>query len=222
MSKATANKAIDFNRLFAVKDQVKDQLAGKGGDLMPSGDRVETGRGDRTTFPPIPSEAERPRESERAAVVSPATETLVPPSDTPPSPASITQLRRPPAFQPSASGLHDPAPAGVGPLRIGMPRHLHERVRASAALACLPTTALVRAVLESATPHFDVTAPLADLTRVARSAFPEAGSGRRPIEVRMQVPMAEDLHRRLVQLAALRAQTLSVCLLDLLEDRLPR
>jgi hypothetical protein len=217
MSKATANKAIDFKRLFAVKDQ----LASKVEDDVPGDDRVEKGRGNMPSDPSGP-QTEPLQAAEVAPVIALPAETLIPAPDQAPDAGAITQLRPPPAFQPSGRPVHDAAPAPVGPLRIGMPRHVHERVRASAALACLPTTTLVRDVLESTAPQFDVSAPLSELARVARSAFPEAGSGRRAIEVRMQVPMAEDLHRRLVQLAALRAQTLSVCLLDMLEHGLRR
>jgi hypothetical protein len=218
MRKATANSAIDFNKLFALKDQ----LAHKGDDDMPADDRVDKGRGSMTSDSSNPPQPQPLHAPTIAPVIALVPETLVAAADKAPDLAAVTQPGPPPALQPSGGANHDAISVPVGPLRIGMPRHVHERVRASAALACLPTTTLVRDVLESTAPNFDITAPLSELTRIARSAVPEVGSGRRPIEVRMQVPMSEDLHRRLVQLAALRAQTLSVCLLDLLEHGLRR
>jgi len=101
-------------------------------------------------------------------------------------------------------------------LRVGMSRELHDRVRASAALDGKSPANLARELLSRRTPAFPRSTPMATLAKLARDAFP-AISTRSRIDVRMQVPVASDLHRRLHQLAALRTQTLVACISDLFE-----
>jgi len=214
MRKATAKNAIDFARLY----EVRDRFAGKAIEPL-AGD--EKGREGPSTGAPESSLVEPLRVADAPVVqfpVEPEDEASIP---APPVPEAITALR-PPSLR--ASDLVPGAAPGpaFGRLRIGMPRPLHERVRAAAALACVPPTTLVRDLLESAAPHFEPSAPLTELAQIARAAVPEMAAGRQQIEVRMQVPASDDLHRRLLQLAALRAQTLWACLLDLLDHRLPR
>jgi hypothetical protein len=215
MRKATAKNAIDFARLY----EVKDRFAGRAME-PPAGDG-EKGREGANTGAPESSLAEPLPVAEAAVVPFPVEPEKVP--SIPPAPLleAITALRPPGLLASDGAPGAAPAPA-FGRLRIGMPRPLHERVRAAAALACMPPTTLVRDLLESAAPHFEPAAPLTELAQVARAVVPETSAGRQPIEVRMQVPASDDLHRRLLQLAALRAQTLWACLLDLLDHRLPR
>ncbi len=216
MRKATAKNAIDFARLY----EVKERFAGRAMEA-PAGE-AEKGREGPDIDAPESSPAEPLPVAETAAVVPFPVEPENAPSIPAPSSSEAITALRPPGLPASdvAPGAA-PAPA-FGRLRIGMPRQLHERVRASAALACVPPTTLVRDLLESAAPRFEPGAPLTELAQVARAAVPERAAGPQPIEVRMQVPASDDLHRRLLQLAALRAQTLWACLLDLLDHRLPR
>ncbi|HEY5261493.1 MAG TPA: hypothetical protein VIJ33_05230 [Solirubrobacteraceae bacterium] len=101
-------------------------------------------------------------------------------------------------------------------LRIGMSRALHDRVRATAALDGKSPAHLARELLARRTPAFLRSTPMATLAKQARDSFP-ASMARSRIDVRMQVPLDSDLHRRLHQLAALRTQTLVACISDLFE-----
>ncbi len=82
-----------------------------------------------------------------------------------------------------------------------------------------PTT-LSRTLLDSRTPEFDRGEPMAALAKSAREAFRPTGTPHRT-EVRMQIGVDAGLHRRLHQLAALRAQTLIATVTDLFESAVP-
>ncbi len=105
-------------------------------------------------------------------------------------------------------------------LRVGMSRALHERLRALSALRGQSPTSLVRELFDRVTPVFDVRLPMSKLSMEAREAVPMVPRERR-IDARMQVPVTEDLHRRMQQFAALRAQTLAAGMLDVLEAHAP-
>ena len=226
MTKRNANQAIDFARLFAVKDRLALREA-----------EASDGRGAPTRggepAPPLEAEPEAaaaalPDAVEQGAAAEVVALYLAPaPVEAPSAPEPVAAAAAPdvgrgpaPTSAPGTGRAIEPAEP-LGRLRVGMPRELHERVRAAAALSCLPPTTFVRDILESTTPRFDAAAPLSGLAQTARAAFPAFGAGRRTTEVRMQVPVSEELHQRLIQLAALRAQTLAACLVDALEHRVP-
>ncbi len=105
-------------------------------------------------------------------------------------------------------------------LRVGMTRALHERLRAFAMLQGVSPTTLARTLLDSLAPQFPREEPMASLAKAAREAFPPTGTPHRT-EVRMQIGVDAGLHRRLHQLAALRAQTLIASVTDLFESAVP-
>ncbi len=105
-------------------------------------------------------------------------------------------------------------------LRVGMTRTLHERLRAFAMLQGVSPTTLARTLLDSLAPQFPREEPMASLAKAAREAFPSTGTPHRT-EVRMQIGVDAGLHRRLHQLAALRAQTLIASVTDLFESAVP-
>jgi hypothetical protein len=220
MTKSNAKKGIDFNRLFSVKDKLGVEGAADRAPLADSTFPLQKGRGDAGPEQARPPTAEPSRPPEVGTVIAFPTEHVTHDAGAP-TDTVMTAIRPPAPASPSTTPREEASDA-IGRLRVGLPRSLHERLRASAALACVPSTAFVRDMLESAAPRFAGNVSLSELSQVARTAFPEASLGRRPIEIRMQVPVTEDLHRRLLQLAALRAQTLGGCMVDLLEHRLPR
>jgi hypothetical protein len=220
MSK-NANRAIDFQRLFAVKDQLAkaDSVAATAFEAPHAQSDVPP------TDPPPVGDIAPPQGEGRVTELFVAER---PASEAPSAPVKrLAETVRPGAIAPRPELVPPPASAlavdgeAVGPLRIGMPKALHHRVRAAAAMACKPPVMMVREVLEQGTPHFDAGESLTDLGEAARGAFPQTDA-RRTVDVRMQVHVSEDLHQRLVQLAALRAQTLGACLLDALDHQLPR
>ena len=210
---ATANKAIDFARLFAVKDQVARQAA-EDSIVADAGVHASEGQGSVQELPrPFLVEPDQVPESSsvlRAPVVEGA--------DDSPSEVVSSLLRKRTSRKAPLVTVED-APDST--IRVGMPRELHDRVRACAALQGAAPTLFAREVLEQSTPIFDAKAPLAELARKARSVVKVGMGGPRRVDVRMQIPVTEDLHQRLIQLAALRTQTLGTCLLDILEHHVP-
>jgi hypothetical protein len=217
---ATANKAIDFARLFAVKDQVARQAAEDNltADVM-ARELEEQGRGESARRPFL-VEAEKAPESATFDV----------PTDGPvvePSAVAVFDSKAGAGARRSTSLPNRKTPllamedAPNSSIRVGMTRELHSRVRACAALRGAAPTMFAREVLEESTPTFDAKAPLSELARKARSVVAVGKGGPRRADVRMQIPVTDDLHQRLIQLAALRTQTLGACLLDILEHHVP-
>lgn len=211
MAKKNANNAIDFTRLLAIKDQLP------------------------TISRPLPAEPER------AANVSLEEPQPVPTSFNgtvldfpqrelvadPPTAALETQGSDPELASPPWGEELPPAEVATSAdldqtviLRIGMSRSLHERVKASAALEGKSPAHLARELMSLRTPLFPRSTSMAQLAKQARESFP-LNDSRVRVDVRMQVPIDLDLHRRLRQLAALRAQTLVACTFDLFESAVP-
>lgn len=214
MGKKTANNAIDFTRLFAMKDQLARR------------EELEDVRDPSVVLTAVTAEApaEAPIAELRAA--APAIEAV-----TIHEPTARTQMAAANSTQALAemAGVASPPSATVRPLaadasptflRIGMSRDLHERVRAFAAVQGQPPTVLVRDLFERVTPVFDASAPMASLAACARGVVPAVVRERR-VDMRMQIPVSDDLHRRMQQFAALRAQTLGASMLDVLEAHAP-
>jgi hypothetical protein len=203
MAKKNANNAIDFTRLLAVKDQLP-ALA----PLTPAEAEAEPAANTPTSEPPFET-----REHTAAVLDFPRRE----PSDEP-----LLEPGAPTAVE----GVHlrdadaGPADSQTVVLRIGMSRTLHDRVRASAALEGKSPAHLARELLSNRTPLFPRSTSMAALAKQARDSFP-TNAARARVDVRMQVPIDSDLHRRLHQLAALRAQTLVACISDLFDASVP-
>ena len=106
-------------------------------------------------------------------------------------------------------------------LRIGISREMHARLVAFAKMGGLSSTQFARELLEQHVPVFRSNACLAELARTARNAFPSVRAEDARAETRMQVPLSDDLYRRVHQLAALRSQPLKPCVMDLLEAHIP-
>jgi len=189
MGKKNANNAIDFARIFAVKDKLAQQ--------------------------------EDPRDSGIVLALAAS----VANNESPPRAEVVTSARTieeqegeaqtPQIPQQPVKGL-----LGETFLRIGMSRELHERVRAFAALRGQPSTTMVRELFERVTPTFDLKTAMPTLAVLAREAVPMVRRERR-VDVRMQIPVTEHLHRRMQQFAALRTQTLGASMLDVLEAHAP-
>lgn len=210
MAKKTANHAIDFERLFAVKAQLARQ-----------------------------DEANEAVLALERTVVEHAEPALAPPCETAPHAVpSLGETSATMAnvidFPTPAIEVDKPVrAAGVGPeaaptpgdedvlLRIGLSRPLHERLRAFAALEGKSPTILARELLDSNTPVLDRAAPMVALAKAARGAFAVSAAERRRVDVRMQIPVGAALHRRLHQVAALRTQTLGACVIDVFEAAVP-
>jgi hypothetical protein len=205
MAKKNANNAIDFSRLQAVRDQLS---------AVPPLSVSVAGE--------LPGEV--PMEAANAVLSVTFAEPLL-------VPAEPELLLEQTASSPTQPEPQPPAPTegsalpteDVGPadhdsivLRIGMSRPLHERIRAASALACKAPASLARELLLKRTPEFPRSTPMTTLAKQARDAFPTLAARPR-VDVRMQVPLEVDLHRRLHQLAALRTQTLVACLSELFE-----
>jgi hypothetical protein len=219
MGKKNANNAIDFARLFAVKEQVARRAD------------ESTATAASEALPTVPTEPEvvlrtdvgATDERDADAGARPASETSAKVLAFPTAaPSEAEPAVLPVSLESSSTGRADFVQSDRDIfLRIGMTRELHDRLRASAALQGKSVTVYVRDALEASTPMFDTSARLADLARIARAAAPVGSAGPRRSETRMQVPATEVLHRRLVQMAALRSQTLAASLLDLLETQVP-
>ena len=213
MAKKNANNAIDFTRLLAVKDQLP-ALA----PLTPAEAEAEPAANTPTSEPPFET-------GEHTAAVldfprrEPSDEPLLEPGA--PTAAVLDFPQREPL-----EGVHlrdadaGPADSQTVVLRIGMSRTLHDRVRASAALEGKSPAHLARELLSNRTPLFPRSTSMAALAKQARDSFP-TNAARARVDVRMQVPIDSDLHRRLHQLAALRAQTLVACISDLFDASVP-
>jgi hypothetical protein len=205
MARKTATAAIDFAKIFAIKEQLAQGVTTS--DL--SAARPLEHAPDRAPIAPASTDA-----PDIAADLGEPT-----PSDAP-ALQLVPPLSEPTFGRPSGRPAVPPpdAEAGVAQatdvLRVGVSRALHEKLRALAALDGRSTPQFVRDLLHR-TPTVDPSAALTDLQRSAREAAPMTTS-RAVVEVRMQVPMSETLHARLHQLAALRGQTLSACLVDVL------
>lgn len=224
MKKKNANNAIDFERLFAVKDQLQRDESATTDPVDPSGAFLRA-------VPTLVSEPVANNEQASSVEVTtsepPAAEVvdLLPelPVSAPLTKPLTTTVKRqtkkvvdvlgPPSKPDSAAG-------GEMFLRVGMSRALHERLRALSALRGQSPTSLVRELFDRVTPVFDVRLPMSKLAVEAREAVPMVPRERR-IDARMQVPVTEDLHRRMQQFAALRAQTLAAGMLDVLEAHAP-
>ena len=225
MGKKSANNAINFERLFSVKDQMaRHTLALEAVTLPPAGEgpsqaSEEESRG----TPPGPVETDdvahssdiEPSSSSHACAVAAVEATSTPAA------VVATTLQMMPGLEVAANGQAAPVSEQEVFLRIGMTRGLYDRLRAYASLEGKAANVFAREALEASTPSFEPSAPLPDLVRVARAAAPLGIAGPRRTEIRMQVAATNSLHRRLVQLAALRAQTLAASLLDILEARVP-
>jgi outer membrane biosynthesis protein TonB len=205
MAKKNANNAIDFSRLLAVKDNLPS-LASLPGALEVAPD-VEMSK-EQSAPAPTGTLLEFPAREQSAEA----------PTTLPASPAS-TVPSSPAAFSSPTEDVGTTEPETVV-LRIGLSRPLHDRIRACAALEGQTPAHLARQLLSSRTPAFSRATPMVALAKEARESFP-ASAARMRIEVRMQVPLDIDLHRRLHQLAALRAQTLVACISDLFEASIP-
>ncbi len=214
---ATANKAIDFARLFAVKDQVARQAA-EDSIAADAGVHASEGQGSVQELPrPFLVESDRVPESSSAALAPVVVEEVKESSSGVVS--SPLRNRSGPARSKAPLVAVEDAPDST--IRVGMSRELHDRVRACAALQGAAPTLFAREVLEQSTPIFDAKVSLVELARKARSVVKVGMAGPRRVDVRMQIPVTEDLHQRLIQLAALRTQTLGACLLDILEHHVP-
>ena len=201
MGKKTANSAIDFQKLFEIKERLRPVDA--------LGETPAPPETHADAPPPAP-----PSEDHLVAADSsdaPASEPAAPGGEVLafPAPASAPELApSTPVAEEQGRGEGDTI------LRIGMPRALHERIRAVAALQRKPATLLVRELLEQ-TPAIDPKAPFAELRTLALGAAVMT-SERARVDVRMQVPIGDDVHARLHQLAALRGETLGSCLIAVL------
>lgn len=208
MAKKTANNAIDFNRLFALKDQIRERDALEEVKQAPASAPVElvvieSPRADEVVVPDVPE----------AQVVDPIVEV---------APANVvapTEARSSIVEEKVGPPMLETADESIV-LRVGLPKGLHERVRAMAALRGKAPADFARDELERTVPKFDAATPLAVLARAAQAAAP-AIRERARVDVRMQVPMTSDLHRRVVQLAALRRQTLAACMVEVFEALVP-
>jgi predicted HicB family RNase H-like nuclease len=215
MARKTANNAIDFGKIFALKERLAEkEPPGTNDDAELAPTAVAAYR--ETPSTPAPPSVETPRtalEPPPASVLQ-----LLPPASVEPQPNAdesrgVDELAAPPAAE---KGRGDAS----GVLRIGMPRKLHDTLRALAALRGRSVTTYVREALEQ-TPEIDPRAPFSELQALARTVAPVV-TAHAHIEVRMQVPVSEHVHARLHQIAALRGQTLGACLADVLEARASR
>jgi len=207
MAKKNANNAIDFTRLLAVKDQLSAQSP------LPISAATEP-VADTITDDPI-------LEPTGTLLEFPTRE----PSVENPGTSSLDQLAHASEAPASTAVLSQSEDVWIGDaetvvLRIGLSRLLHDRVRACAALEGKSPAHLARELLSQRTPAFPRSTPMATLAKQARESFP-AKAARSRVDVRMQVPIDRDLHRRLHQLAALRTQTLVACISDLFEASVP-
>ncbi len=207
MAKKNSNNAIDFTRILAIKDNLPTlsppppvERDGATNEAT-TGTVVDFPKRDRLDDPPIETRdgGSDSRDGEFAVSVAESTST---------EDANLREVATRPDIDPTVL------------LRIGMSRSLHERVRAWATLEGKTPADLARELLSRRTPLFPRSTPMAQLAREARDSFPFNDSRTR-IDVRMQVPLDGELHRRLHQLAALRAQTLVACISDLLESSVP-
>ncbi len=230
MKKKNANNAIDFAKLFAVKDQLhRDEAATTAEESEP----VDPSGAFLRAVPALASEPVESNELESPAEVSTSEASAAEVVDLLPK---LPELESAPLAKPSTTPTKrqtkkvvdvlgppskpDASAGGEMFLRVGMSRALHERLRALSALRGQSPTSLVRELFDRVTPVFDVRLPMSKLAVEARAAVPMVPRERR-IDARMQVPVSEELHRRMQQFAALRAQTLAAGMLDVLEAHAP-
>jgi hypothetical protein len=204
MAKKPATAAINFDRIFALKDQLSrhDAADPKLPALSPeaAGDPAPQPTLEACAAPSLAGhrdEAESSRFEPMLHLVSAAT---------PSGRAGQAEQPHEPTEQTTTSSF--------GTFRVGMPKALHGKLRALAALEARPVTAFVADLL-CRTPDIDPKRPFHQLLERALAIAPVV-TERVRIEVRMQVPIDEHVHTRLHQLAALRGQTLSACLMDVL------
>ena len=219
MARKNSNAAIDFTRLFAMKDQLARQGDLPVGNIAPA--LIAT------PLTSIENDQPRTHSTESGEVIGEAANTEVganigeqQPDDSVLVAATANDPTRESDLLTAASRASVQEGTRETFLRIGMSRSLHARIRAFSSLNARSPTALVRELFERVTPEFDLQVPMADLAAAARAAVPTVSRERR-VDIRMQVPVTEHLHRRLQQFAALRGQTLGSSMLDVLEAHAP-
>jgi hypothetical protein len=249
MGKKNANNAIDFARLFAVKAKLTEQDRAQTPPPSPVSEVLPVAPvvAEPAAAEPLDALPAVAHEAVDQEVIVPVAPQLV--TEETPVPESVSEVRVIPEAAPEAAAVAPALASRKTPrgtqgrggaiialpepviaanvdeaestyLRIGMPRELHARVRAFAALSGQTPPGFVRDLFGRVTPEFDSSKPMAQLAVLARTAVPVVQRERR-VDVRMQIPVTEDLHGRLQKFAALRGQTLGASMLDVLEAHAP-